>query len=160
MNRRNVILIGAFLGLGGVSAFFLAASPPSKPLTVSFLGYTNEPAGSEAAAAARNEFEAVFQLSNQTGSELQCHFDFDAVSTNGLSSWAGGECYLAANGARRLLIPAASNGWRFQAVVSASGSRPPWQRRTGTFLSRIGMHPAWLAGDRKYPRFTNVWSKF
>jgi len=161
MKRRNVILVGAFLALGCVFALFLGACPASKPLTVSFVGYTNEPAGTEAAAAIGNEPQAVFQLSNHTGSDLQCDFDFDAVCTNGLSSRSGGEYHLAAHEARRLLMvtPAATNGWRFQAVISASGPRPLWQRRAGTFLSRIGLQPVWLAGDRKYPQFTNVWNK-
>jgi len=160
MKRRSVILAVTSLALACVAGRFLTAHPRPGPVAISFTGYTNEPAGTEAAAAAQNEPEAIFHLTNRTGSGLQCAFDFQAVCTNGLSSRSGGEYYLAAHEARRLLMvtPVATNGWRFEAVFSVSGPRPLWQQRAGALLSRLGLHPVSLAGDRKYPQFTNVWT--
>src|SRR5437867_2822671 len=121
MKRRIVIPLALFLVLACVAGRFLATRLPAGPVTISLIGYTNEPAGSEAAAAVGNEPEAIFQLANRTGSNLRCRFDFDAVCTNGLSSSSSGDCYLTAHDARRLLngTPVGTNGWRLQSVISA-----------------------------------------
>jgi hypothetical protein len=160
MKQRAVILVAAFFALACVTGRFLMTPPPVGPVTISFIGYTNEPTGTEAASAVGHEPEATFQLTNHTGSELRCHFYFEAVCTNGLTSGSGGEYYLAAHEARRLLMPApaGTNGWRFQAVFSASGPRPSWQQRASTLLGRLGLNSVFPAGERKYPQVTNIWA--
>jgi hypothetical protein len=158
MKRRIVILFAAFLVLAWVARHFPAADPPAGPMTVSFIGYTNEPPGT----VPGNEPEAVFRLTNHTASRLDYHIDLDAVKP-GRSAWEsslGGSGTLEGHGTCvvPVVTPGGTNQWRFRAVTSISGPRPPWQERVRVLLGRAGAHPLFLASDRKYLQLTNVWT--
>ena len=162
MKRMRIVLVMACIALASLAASSLLMPRFAGPVSVSFLGYTNHPAGSEAARAIDNESEAIFELTSHTASRLRCTFTFDALNSgSGLTSTSSGECSLPGRAARTLsmVVPGSANGWRFQTVISASGSRPYWQQCIGRLLGRIGLHPLSLASDKAYPQLTNVWSK-
>ena len=133
-----------------------------RPVSVPFFGFTNEPAIGEAVRANGNEWEALFYLTNHTASKMGFHVDVDAsgVGSNSVSSFAAAAGNLAAHTAYTLpvLTPGGTNGWRFLLVATISGPRPPWQQGVRALLSRVGAHPLFLASDRTYPQFTNVWT--
>jgi len=162
MKWKTVILAGALLTLACVTAMFLSSRPSAWPVTISFLGYTNQPAGSEAAAAVSNERQALFRLTNNTASRLAFRTDVDAsgVGSNDVTSLASASGDLAGHSAYTIPVvtPGDTHGWRFLVVTSVSGPRASWQQRIRMLLGRAGIHPPFLASDRTYPQFTNVWT--
>ena len=141
---------------------YLLIQKPLEPVSVAFHGYTNTLVGTAAAKVLGEDAEAVFLLKNRSTLDLRCRFTLDAFrrgSTRSESSSAG-ELVLPASGVRTVSVmtPETTNGWRFEMIVSASGSPPMWQRRMTTLLGRVGLQPVFLMKDRIYPIQTNSWS--
>ena len=160
MKRKWALFVAIFALVCG-AAWFIAITPNGNPLSVSLLGYTNEPAGSEAALAVGNESQAVFELTNHSATALDYHMSVDVfkLRTSHPESTLVGSGSLAGHTANvfRVVTPGGTNGWRFLSVVSASGSRPRWQHRMGAFLGRVGIRPHFLSTERLYPSLTNSW---
>ncbi len=132
------------------------------PVAILLQGYTNALAGSEAAQYVGDEPEALFMLTNRTGSGLRCKFTVDAFRPERAvaESTSSGEVLIPSGAVRILSVvtPVTTNGWRFHAVISVSGRPPLWKTRIGNLLGRVGLHFRSLDSDTVYPTLTNSWT--
>lgn len=156
MGRKKVILFVAFPAFACLAARLLGACPAITPVSISFVGYTNEPPGH----VPGDEPEAIFRLTNHTASHLDYSVDIDAFKPEGRDSrcFMNGSGSLEPHGAHLVPVvtPGGTNNWRFLVVSSVSGPRPRWQYWVRTSFKGIGLRPGLFAGDRKYQPLTNT----
>jgi hypothetical protein len=162
MKRKSIILVPGLLALAFGVASLLPAAPSHPPASVTFLGFTNSPVGSEELLATGNEPEALFRLTNNTASRLGFHIQLDAQGTgsNTLYSLAMAAGDLDGHSVYTIPVvtPRGTNKWRFVVVSSISGPRPVWQQRIRMLAARVGVHSLVPYSDRTYPQFTNLWT--
>lgn len=160
MRRKGLLAIVAVLGLSLVGLSFFMAGQLGSPVSVLFLGYTNLALNTEVRAAAGDESEAVFRLTNHTGLRVGCSFYADGTNrTSGLTTFSPACIELISHACRDVSVvcPGGTNGWRFETLLSCSTARPYWQYRAHNILRRVGIHQTRLGLDKPFPQLTNVW---
>ncbi len=162
MNQKRVFLAIAFMAVALITGVLLkaAGSGSTRLLTVSFLGFSNALPFLAAPEEIRS-LQGVFEVTNHTawkmGYLIQAH-GYEIRGMGSSSTQAGGE--LPGNGTGTFMVSTAvaTNGWKFEAVVSISKPRPDWQQRVREIAKKFGAHSVFIGPARTYPPFTNKWT--
>jgi len=162
MKRKSLILAVGLVGAAIVIGFFriaLAPEPP-RPMTVSFLGFTNAlpfPGAPEEVRSLR----AVFQVTNHLARTMTYHTEAHGSQVRGKNSsvtHASYELQGHRTGTFMLSTDAGTNAWTFVVATSSSRPRPAWQHRVYKISKWLGARPLFVGPARTYPQFTNVWT--
>jgi len=162
MKRKGVILVIALVAVAIVIKVFLTgpAPDPPRPITVSFIGFSNALPFLGALEEVRS-LQAVFQVTNHTATRMAYHSEAQASRVEGKrSSMTRASYELSGNGTGTFMVSTAygTNGWTFLVVSSSSRPRPVWQQRLREYSKWLGTPPIFVGPARTSPQFTNVWT--
>lgn len=160
-SKRLMVIVITVLGLGIIYSLRPSHRTTRGPLSLCFLRYTNHEWTDAAFIGLSERDEAVFELTNHTPVPLSFKYSIDGAKMDGrgVSTSSSGGGLIPGHAATYLPIitPSGTNGWRFEVHVAATGPRPPWQRRMGSIITKVGFDAGFLRLDRKYREVTNVW---
>ncbi len=162
MKRKSVILAATLVVVAIVSGILLIAPAPDppRPMTVSFLGFSNALPFLGASEEVRS-LRAVFQVTNHTATTMIYHSEAHGSQVGG----KGSSVTIASNelpgyGTGTFMVSAdyGTNGWTFLVVTSSSRPRPAWQQRVRKLSKWLGAPRIFVGPVRTYPQFTNTWT--
>ena len=163
MKRKRVIVAIGVVGVAIVIGNLLmapAAAPP-RPMTVSFVGFTNALPFAGAPEEVRG-LNAEFQVTNHLARSMTyhcvAHGSQAGVRARG-SSVAHASYEIPAHGSGTFMLSTDSgtNEWTFVVVTSSSRPRPAWQHRIRGFSKWLGGPRVFLGPAKTYPPYTNTW---
>jgi hypothetical protein len=146
VRRRAILAIacGACLLVLAVACTFaaLSAKPqPAGPVSISFQGWTNSNAVTQ----------ALFRFTNRGAAKCYCDGDLEATELrDGGSKFTGSfACVLKGHSGctEPLAVSTSTNSWRVSAAIYARVPRPSWQRGMVSHLDGVGVH---IHGGGKY----------